>query len=261
MNKFNIIGAIPLTIFTKSKFKNSTKIREDFSSLFQMWDTKSSTLAIDKSAAGRIDRPQRRSGKCNRGRSSGISPRKVYGWNFGQRVKGGGKPGADGKNRLSRGARKRRVRIGKGLTNTGEYIRVHVGIFAIKLTRKQRLCQRHRAPLDRYIFISISRMFLKPYRRGTSHMGHIFHNDVLAYTLENARPTWYRVNWNAPVCFARANRSPMRELYSKKKKKYKIYETYMRCNWERTRINNRLWSWKVADISHPYVDTQRLFVL
>lgn len=182
-----------------------------------MWDTKSSTLAIDKSAAGRIDRPQRRSGKCNRGRSSGISPRKVYGWNFGQRVKGGGKPGADGKNRLSRGTRKRRVRIGKGLTNTGEYIRVHVGIFAIKLTRKQRLCQRHRAPLDRYIFISISRMFLKPYRRGTSHMGHIFHNDVLAYTLENARPTWYRVNWNAPVCFARANRSPMRELYSEKK--------------------------------------------
>jgi len=114
MNNFNVIWAIPLTIFTKSKFKNSTKIRENFSSLFQMWDTKSSTLAIDKSAAGRIDRPQRRSGKCNRGRSSGISPRKVYGWNFGQRVKEGGKPGADGKNRLSRGARKRRVRIGKG---------------------------------------------------------------------------------------------------------------------------------------------------
>lgn len=92
------------------------------------------------------------------------------------------------------------------------------------MTRKQRLCQRHRAPLDRYIFISISRMFLKLYRRETSHMGHIFHNDVLAYTLENARPTWYRVNWNAPVCFARANRSPMRELYSEKKD---IRDTHM----------------------------------
>lgn len=113
------------------------------------------------------------------------------------------------------------------------HIRVHVGVFAIKLTRKQRLCQRHRAPLDRYIFISISRMFLKPYSRETSHMGHIFHNDVLAYTLENARTTWYRVNWSAPLCFARANRSAMREhsLVSPKRKKEKIkkkiYETHV----------------------------------
>lgn len=136
--------------------------------------------------------------------------------------------------------------LGKGLTNTGEHIRVHVGIFAIKLTRKQRLCQRHRVPLDRYIFISISRMFLKLYRRGTSHMGHIFHNDVLPYTLENARPTWYRVNWNAPVCFARANRSPMRELYSEKK----INKRYTRHTRDATEKEQELiidwWSWKIA---------------
>lgn len=112
MNNFNMI------FFSQSLRNLNSKTRrgfkENFSGLFQMWDTKSNTLSIDKSAAGQIDRPQRRSGKCNRGRSSGISLRKVYGWNFRQRMKEGGQPGADGKNRLSGELANEGCELGRG---------------------------------------------------------------------------------------------------------------------------------------------------
>lgn len=142
-------------IFAESKFKDLTRVRENFSSSCQMWGTKS-TVPVE--LIGRKDEAE----KCNRARSDGISPWKSLWTKF--RAEGEGGWGSQVQMERSglSGGERGQGSDGERVGECEAHIRVHVGVFAIKLTRKQRLCQRHRAPLDRYIFISISRMFLKP---------------------------------------------------------------------------------------------------
>lgn len=125
--------------------------------------------------------------------------------------------------RMREGGKRGRARIG-----------VHVGVFAIKLTRKQRLCQRHRAPLDRYIFISISRMFLKPYSAEERPIWDTY------FTMTFSRTRWKTRGQRGIELIETSQYAPLARkpiARTSKKERGKIDERAR--DWERVKINNR----------------------